>query len=63
MEGGASTLPAAFTSLLTAIWGEFSDMLTTISSNALLLIPVGFMFAGGIIGLAQKMMGTRRRRR
>lgn len=63
MEGGASTLPTAFTTLLTAIWGGFSDLLTTISSNALLLIPVGFAFAAGIIGLAQKMMGTRRRRR
>lgn len=63
MEGGASTLPAAFTTLLTAIWGQLTSFISAITENPLLLIPVGFAFIGGIIGIGQRMMGTRRRRR
>ena len=52
-----------FTTLMTEIWASIGDVVTTITGSALLLIPVGLGFAGGVIGLAKGLMGTRRRRR
>lgn len=57
------TVPAAFTALLTEIWSQVGTSVTTISNNLLLLIPLGFVFVGGVIGIAQRLMGTRRRGR
>ena len=54
---------AGFTALMTAIWAAVGDVVTTIVGSPLLLIPVGLGFAGGVIGLAKGLMGTRRRRR
>lgn len=56
-------MPTSFTTLLGAVWDGVGDVVTTITTNPLLLIPVGFGFAGGVIGLAKGLMGTRRRRR
>ena len=56
-------LPALFTTLLTAIWSGVTKCGETISGNALLLIPLGFVFVGGVIGITKKLMGTRRGRR
>lgn len=52
-----------FTTLMAEIWSTMADVVDTITSSALLLIPVGLGFAGGVIGLAKGLMGTRRRRR
>lgn len=49
----------AFTDLLTSVWSGVSSVVTTISASSLLLIPVGFMFAGRSIGLAKSLMGTK----
>lgn len=49
--------------LMTAVWGGITGVVDTITGQPLLLIPVGFTFAGGAIGLAKSLMGTRRRRR
>lgn len=57
------TVPAAFTALLTEIWSQVGTSVTTISNNLLLLIPLGFVFVGGVIGISQRLMGTRRRGR
>lgn len=56
-------LPALFTTLLTAIWSGVTKCGETIADNALLLIPLGFVFVGGVIGITKKLMGTRRGRR
>lgn len=48
---------------LTAIWSGVGSVVSTITAKPLLLIPVGMVFAGGVIGLAKGLMGTRRRRR
>lgn len=58
-----STIPAAFTELLSEVWTQIGSVVTTISASALLLIPVGFAFVGGVIGLAKGLMGTKRGRR
>lgn len=53
----------SFTALLAAIWTGVGSVVSTITTEPLLLIPVGLGFAGGVIGLAKGLMGTRRRRR
>ena len=45
------------------VWDEITSLVTTISGNALLLIPLAAAFAGLIIGLTMKLMGIRRKRR
>lgn len=52
-----------FTAALAAVWSGITDCVGTITTTPELMIPVGLMFAGGAIGLAQKLMGTRRRKR
>ena len=60
MEGTTETvatgLGTAFSAVGTALWGQINSVLTTITDNPLLLIPVGLMFAGGGIALAKKLM-------
>lgn len=54
---------SGFTDALAAVWAGLSSCVTTITGTPELMIPVGLMFAGGCIGLAKSLMGTRRRRR
>ena len=54
---------APWATLIGQIWAQLGTMVTTISGNELLLIPVGLGFAGGVIGLGKRLMGTGRRRR
>lgn len=56
-------MPEAFTTLVGQIWTQMDSVVTTITSSSILLIPVGFVFAGGVIGIAKSLMGTRRRGR
>lgn len=58
------------TTVLSSIWNGIvgngtttHGLLGTITSNALLLIPVAGVFAALVIGLTMKLMGTRRRGR
>ena len=54
------------TTLLTVIsevWTQITSLVTTISTNALLLIPLAGAFASLVIGLTLKLMGIRRRGR
>lgn len=50
---GMTTLGTVFTQITT--W--MGDLVTTISSNALLLIPVGIFVVGACIGLASRLIG------
>ena len=52
---------ALLVSVLGDVWDEISALVTTISSNALLLIPLAGAFASLVIGLTLKLMGIRRR--
>lgn len=52
-----------FTTVVTAIWSGITGVVTTITSQPLLLIPVGLTFAGACIGLAKSLMGSRKKRR
>lgn len=58
-----NTMGTGFTTVLAAVWTAVGDVVTTITSQPLLLIPVGVGFAGAAIGLAKSLMGTRRKRR
>lgn len=49
-----------FTTVLTAVWNQMSNLVTTISSEPLLLIGVAFGFAFPTVKLAKKLMGVRR---
>lgn len=55
-------MPVAFTSLVTEVWDQVGTTVTTISGSAILMIPIGLGFVGGVIGITKKLMGTRRRR-
>lgn len=51
---------AALTSLgeiFTTLMGWVGDLVTTISSKPLLLIPVGIFVVGAVIGLASRLIG------
>lgn len=48
-----SSLKTVFTFLMTAI----GDVVSTIASTPLLLLPVGLFVAGGSIGLAKRFIG------
>lgn len=39
------------------MWDQIAEVVTTIVSTPLLLIPVGFMVAGAAIGLAKRFIG------
>lgn len=57
-------MPELFTTVTTAVWGEVTTCMTTISSNALLLLSVAVPFVGAIIGLSKRWLrfgGSRRR--
>lgn len=54
---------ALLVSVLGNFWTEITTLVGTISSNALLLIPLAAAFAGLVIGLTMKLMGIRRKRR
>lgn len=56
-------MPEAFTTLITEIWSQNTTLVSAITASAILLIPVGFRFANGVIGIAKSLMGTRGRGR
>lgn len=54
---------ALLVSVLGDFWTSITALVSDISSNALLLIPLAGVFAGLVIGLTMKLMGLRRKRR
>lgn len=44
-------------SVATFLWGQIDEVVTTIVSTPLLLIPVGIFVAGAAIGLAKRFIG------
>lgn len=55
-----STPDAGMTSLgeiFTTVMGWVGDLVTTIASKPLLLLPVGIFVVGAVIGLASRLIG------
>ena len=63
MGGAAVTMGESFLAVVSQVFTTMGQVVTTISTQPLLLIPVGVGFAGAAIGLAKGLMGVRRRRR
>lgn len=59
MEGGgaAATGMESITTVVTFLWGQVTQVVTTIVSTPLLLIPVGIFVAGAAVGLAKRFIG------
>ena len=51
---------SAFAGLSLQVWLTSPLWLLPFPGNSLLLIPVGLGFAGGVIGLGKRLMGTGR---
>lgn len=53
INAGLATLGQIFTQIMTWV----GDLVTTIASQPLLLIPVGIFMVGAVIGLAGRLIG------
>lgn len=56
MEGAATGLENIGT-VAEFLWDQIGNVVTTITSQPLLLIPVGIFVAGAAIGLAKRFIG------
>lgn len=56
MEGAATGLEQIGT-VAAFLWEQVGDVVTTIVTTPLLLIPVGIFVAGAAIGLAKRFIG------
>ena len=54
VASGMETLTTVFTWLST----QFGDLVETISTTPLLLLPVGIFATGAVIGLAKRLIGA-----
>lgn len=56
-------MPETFTTVVEQCWSQITLCVTTITSNSLLLLPVGLGFVGSVIGITKGFLGFGRRRR
>lgn len=52
-----STGLESITTVTTFLWSQITQVVNTIVSTPLLLIPVGLFVAGGAVGLAKRFIG------
>lgn len=57
LSGSVSTGLESITTVTTFLWGQITQVVSTIVSTPLLLIPVGLFVAGGAVGLAKRFIG------
>lgn len=57
MEGSATTGLEALGTIFTQIMTWMGDLVNTIISKPILLIPVGIFVVGAVIGLASRLIG------
>ena len=59
MEGGGAVATGmeSITTVVTFLWGQVTQVVSTIVSTPLLLIPVGIFVAGAAVGLAKRFIG------
>lgn len=53
---GATTGMESLVTVLSTIWEQIGEVVTTIVSTPLLLLPVGIFVAGAAIGLAKRFI-------
>lgn len=58
MEETTSTGMEVLTTVFTWLSEQFGDLVTTISTTPLLLLPVGIFATGAVIGLAKRLIGA-----
>lgn len=58
-------MSAFLTNIVANVWTSITDLVgvMTAQGNEIMLFPLGFVFAGGIIGLTKKLLGLKRGRR
>lgn len=49
-----------FTAVIGAVWTQFTNCVTTLKGEPMLLLPFGVGFAGAIIGITKKFFSFRR---
>lgn len=54
-------MPGNWTTVMGAVWDGLDSVATTITSSAILMLPVGLAFGFGAVSLAKKLIGIRRR--
>ena len=54
-ESGLGTMFSSLTSIFTFIVGLLGDVVDTITSNNLILVPVVIGFAGGAVGIVHRL--------
>lgn len=57
LNASATTGMESITTVVTFLWAQVGQVVTTIVSTPLLLIPVGLFVAGGAVGLAKRFIG------
>lgn len=57
LSGSATTGMESITTVTTFLWSQITQVVTTIVSTPLLLIPVGIFVAGASVGLAKRFIG------
>ena len=58
MEETTSGAMDTLTTVFTWLSEQFGDLVTTISTTPLLLLPVGIFATGAVIGLAKRLIGA-----
>ena len=59
MEGTVTTMEALITqfgTIATAIFGQVTEIASTIVETPLLLFPTGFLFLGGCVGIFGRLL-------
>lgn len=56
MEGAVTAGMESLSTVTTFLWTEIGNVVDTIVSTPILLIPVGLFLAGGAIGLATRFI-------
>lgn len=57
LSGTVNTGLESITTVTTFLWSQITQVVNTIVSTPLLLIPVGLFVAGGAVGLAKRFIG------
>lgn len=49
--------------VVSIIWTQLGRLTEVIEGDAVLLFPVAFVFAGGVVGITKRLLGLGRKRR
>lgn len=54
-------MPESFTTVVSLVWTEVPKCVDMIIARPILMLPIGFAFAGGVIGLSKGLLRFGRR--